>query len=113
VPAPAGPGGPQLGAEVLPGRLPALERGTQGGAVLHLGDELEVALLDAVGRGDVVDEEVVDAVAVEVAGVRAHALERVVAEHLGLGDDDAAVSGHPADLYLARGGGVVPRVVGA
>src|SRR5262249_556078 len=60
----------QLGAHVVP---------VAGGV-----DEREVALLDAERGGDVADEHVVQPVTVQVAEVDAHALERVVPDHLRL-----------------------------
>src|SRR6202035_5386894 len=76
-----------------PGEAPARQAETL--AAVHVGrdaaahrrriagaDEREVALLERELVGDVADEDVQEAVAVEVAEVDPHALERVVPDHL-------------------------------
>ena len=73
--------------------------------------ELEVALLDAERRGDVADERVVQPVVVEVAPVDAHALERVDADALGLGQQRVARTVHRLEPEVPRRGPVVQQRV--
>ena len=75
--------------------------------------EGEMALLQGELGGDVADEDVEDAVAVQVAEVDPHALERVAADHLGVGRGQRLLPLQQGEPELAGPRPVVQQPVGA